>query len=135
MIADDTTCPHCDAEPTQRTCRGCGAAALITDCGHQDQPRPIAGNGIYGQDCSCDECEQQAEDDVSAVQDWARQQAALAAEGDTPLAESSVAEWVESAGEAGDHELLDTVERVGLDEAEVIYAAEVERIEDEEAAE
>jgi hypothetical protein len=56
-IHDDTDCDHCGSKATRRTCEGCGVTALITDCGHLDQPRPIAPYGIYGHNCSCDDCE------------------------------------------------------------------------------
>jgi hypothetical protein len=51
----DPTCPRCGARPRLRTCLGCGAKALLTDCGHMPQPRPIAigrGGFNYCVDCS-----------------------------------------------------------------------------------
>jgi len=56
-ITNDTDCADCTAIAVLRTCAGCGAEALITDCGHQSQPRPIAANGIYGTEPSCESCE------------------------------------------------------------------------------
>lgn len=52
-IPDDTRCEHCDIEPSLYTCDGCGVGAMLVDCGHQRQPRPIAADGHR---CYCDDC-------------------------------------------------------------------------------
>lgn len=54
MIEDDEACPWCGTQPKEYTCDTCGISAMLTDCGHMAQPRPIAaddrGNAI------CDAC-------------------------------------------------------------------------------
>ena len=58
-LTDDTDCLICDASATERTCSDCGATALITDCGHRDQPRPIAagrGDGSELHRTYCGDC-------------------------------------------------------------------------------
>lgn len=41
-IANDPPCQDCGAEPQRRECIVCARSADIVDCGHQDQPRPLA---------------------------------------------------------------------------------------------
>lgn len=63
--------------------------------------------------------------DRRAIRDWAVQQRDLEAGGGGPLADSTVADWVASAREAGDDDLIEIVDRVGLERAEEIYAERV----------
>jgi hypothetical protein len=58
-IEDDRPCDHCAKQPELRICDGCGVSAMITDCGHKGQPRPIAGDGI---DMLCDSCAEKHHD-------------------------------------------------------------------------
>ena len=53
VIPDDLDCPHCGLRAERRTCEDCGVSAMITDCGHERQPRPISADG--GHDY-CDAC-------------------------------------------------------------------------------
>lgn len=53
MIPDDDDCERCGARAERRTCCECGVSAMITDCGCQVQPRPIAADGHR---TYCDEC-------------------------------------------------------------------------------
>lgn len=43
VISDDAeeSCPECGEARRERTCSRCGVSALLIDCGHYDQPRPI----------------------------------------------------------------------------------------------
>lgn len=56
--ADDPEpeCARCEVQREQWTCDDCGLSALLIDCGHYDQPRPIAHDGgghhVYCDDCS-----------------------------------------------------------------------------------
>ena len=53
-IVMDRVCEDCGMEPVWMTCVDCGADGAVTDCGHQEQPRPIAAD-----ECGkvvCDEC-------------------------------------------------------------------------------
>ena len=43
-IENDPPCEACGAEPQRRTCVDCSRTADIVDCGHQDQPRPLAAD-------------------------------------------------------------------------------------------
>ena len=52
-IADDQDCTHCGVTAQERTCEDCGVTAMITDCGCQSQPRPIAPDGHH---TYCDAC-------------------------------------------------------------------------------
>jgi hypothetical protein len=52
-MSPDSTCAACGVEPKLRTCDRCGVSAMITDCGHRSQPRPIAAAGV---DMLCDAC-------------------------------------------------------------------------------
>ena len=47
-IANDEQCNECAVAPERRICRACGQSAMITDCGHQSQPRPIAAGRSDG---------------------------------------------------------------------------------------
>ena len=40
----DTDCDTCEVKAEERTCDDCGKSAVIADCGHQAQPRPIAAS-------------------------------------------------------------------------------------------
>ena len=53
MIRDDEDCGRCGVAAVRRTCDECGVSAMITDCGCQIQPRPIAADGrrTYCDDC------------------------------------------------------------------------------------
>lgn len=53
-IPDDADCRLCGAQAEQRTCRDCGATAMIVDCGCKAQPRPIAAD--ESGDPVCDAC-------------------------------------------------------------------------------
>ena len=43
-IANDPPCQACGTQPEQRECTDCAKSADIVDCGHQDQPRPLAAD-------------------------------------------------------------------------------------------
>lgn len=43
-LVADQVCADCGAEPRRLSCYVCGGAGLVTDCGHQEQPRPIAAD-------------------------------------------------------------------------------------------
>lgn len=48
MVPDDDPCLECGAHPARRQCDRCNVAAHITDCGHQEQPRPITAGRADG---------------------------------------------------------------------------------------
>ena len=50
-------CGECGEHATHRECRACGTSAWLIDCGHQQQPRPIAAGRADGSDLSHDYCE------------------------------------------------------------------------------
>lgn len=52
----DAECTRCDAKARLRTCHSCGVQAIITDCGHFMQPRPIAAGRSDGTDGHHDYC-------------------------------------------------------------------------------
>lgn len=55
----DSPCASCGARPRLRVCSVCDAKALVTDCGHFAQPRPISAGGSDGTVCHrdyCDDC-------------------------------------------------------------------------------
>lgn len=54
-ISDDADCDveGCGVTAERRVCCACGVSALICDCGHYAQPRPIAANGHLDW---CDAC-------------------------------------------------------------------------------
>lgn len=54
---DGECCADCGTKADILTCKGCGIVGRIVDCGHLDQPRPIASNGRFGSDPSCYDCE------------------------------------------------------------------------------
>ena len=58
-LCEDEPCLSCGCLPVFRECAtdGCTAWGYVTDCGHKDQPRPLAGNGVNGGETSCDDCE------------------------------------------------------------------------------
>ena len=47
-------CPHCGERATRRVCEKCGQAEWIIDCGHYEQPRPLAADE-HGH-IVCDDC-------------------------------------------------------------------------------
>ena len=51
-IPNDSACEECGTTPERRTCTECGQTAMITDCGHQHQPRPIAAGRDDGSEMS-----------------------------------------------------------------------------------
>jgi len=51
---NDQPCDKCGTMPKTRECSSCGKEMIITDCGHQEQPRPISA-GPDGKDY-CDGC-------------------------------------------------------------------------------
>ncbi len=53
MKTEDTTCDQCGAEPRALICDDCGETGTYTDCGHMQQPRPIAALGHHNY---CDDC-------------------------------------------------------------------------------
>ncbi len=63
---EDGQCPDCGTKAEYRTCAICGRSKWIIDCGHMSQPRPIAGNGIAGTACSCEDCEEAAREKGAA---------------------------------------------------------------------
>ena len=56
VIENDETCTQCGEEPKLRTCIDCGTSAETVDCGHQDQPRPLAVDPDG--EVRCEECTQ-----------------------------------------------------------------------------
>lgn len=56
MICHDEDCQvaDCGARAEHRTCDDCGAEGLVTDCGHEAQPRPLAADGRGRM--VCDDC-------------------------------------------------------------------------------
>jgi hypothetical protein len=59
-------CPICEEPARWRECSICGKGAWIIDCGHQDQPRPIAHgrtDGSQGHRLFCEDC---AEEEVGS---------------------------------------------------------------------
>lgn len=57
---EGAVCNRCGEPARYRTCKTCGESAWIIDCGHYDQPRPIAADE-HGEDV-CDDCyEEQGE--------------------------------------------------------------------------
>lgn len=54
IIKDDEDCSVCDCRAARATCAKCGVSAMITNCGHKEQPRPIAQDE-HG-DILCDDC-------------------------------------------------------------------------------
>lgn len=55
-LCHDSDCTRCDARAALRACSDCGATGIVTDCGHQAQPRPIAAGRVDGSDLSHDYC-------------------------------------------------------------------------------
>ena len=55
--AEGTKCPHCGEPAKWRVCSECGKGAWIIDCGHMDQPRPIAAGREDGSELYKDFCE------------------------------------------------------------------------------
>jgi hypothetical protein len=56
LICRDTDCTHCGETARRLVCADCGAEAIVTNCGHKSQPRPIAGSAWNGQPV-CGPCE------------------------------------------------------------------------------
>ena len=54
VIENDEACTDCGEEPELRTCVECGISAEMVDCGHQDQPRPLAAD--QDGEVRCDDC-------------------------------------------------------------------------------
>ena len=52
-IPNDADCDHCETRAVRMTCHECGVSAMITDCGCNVQPRPIAADGMWA---ICEEC-------------------------------------------------------------------------------
>jgi hypothetical protein len=50
-------CPECGEPARLRTCSVCGVSQWIIDCGHFDQPRPIAAGRQDGSESYKDFCE------------------------------------------------------------------------------
>lgn len=50
-------CPQCGERAKLRKCSVCGKERWIVDCGHMDQPRPIAAGRIDGSESYKDFCE------------------------------------------------------------------------------
>jgi len=46
LLAHDTDCTDCGETAVLLTCEECAAKAVITNCGHYAQPRPIVSDGI-----------------------------------------------------------------------------------------
>ncbi len=64
---NDATCGACGTEPERRTCSECGRSAMITDCGHMPQPRPIASGRSGGTEMSlvfCARCANESDSDA-----------------------------------------------------------------------
>lgn len=57
LLCHDTACDLCPCEAEHRACADCGAEAVVVDCGHYDQPRPIAASAHAGGDAVCEACE------------------------------------------------------------------------------
>lgn len=57
-LTHDTDCPDCHIRAESRTCEDCGRTLTITDCGHYQQPRPIAASQYQGHGYACAACEQ-----------------------------------------------------------------------------
>lgn len=57
----DDDCSICGTTARERTCDDCGAVAIVTDCGHQVQPRPIAAGRTDGRQMHRDYCTDCAE--------------------------------------------------------------------------
>ena len=51
-----TGCPHCLEPAKYRTCSVCGDSLWVVDCGHQEQPRPIAAGREDGSQLHLDFC-------------------------------------------------------------------------------
>lgn len=65
-IQDDSDCDAngCGVRALRRQCCACGVSALICDCGHQAQPRPIAADGANDW---CDACYDVGHTDVTEL--------------------------------------------------------------------
>jgi len=53
------SCPDCGTHAEHRICCECGENGWVIDCGHADQPRPLAAGRSGGMDAQhtfCDEC-------------------------------------------------------------------------------
>jgi membrane protease subunit (stomatin/prohibitin family) len=59
MICVDSDCEQCEKKAELWTCHSCGVQGMITNCGHQSQPRPIASGRSDGSALHlsfCEEC-------------------------------------------------------------------------------
>lgn len=56
LICDDNDCERCGARAARISCDDCGASGVVTDCGHREQPRPIAASQFDGR-AVCEGCE------------------------------------------------------------------------------
>lgn len=65
-IPDDDDCAECGAAAELQMCCACGVTAMITNCGHQFQPRPLAAGRIDGSDGSSTYCTKCAESFATA---------------------------------------------------------------------
>ena len=55
-ICHDTDCTICDQPAVRLVCVDCGAEGDVCDCGHMEQPRPIAASAHDGRPV-CAACE------------------------------------------------------------------------------
>ena len=99
MNMTDTICTQCGTEAQERKCAACGTTAMITDCGHMAQPRPIAAGRIDGTDLQNDYCDSCA--------------AATTSDDDEPDAPSAddLAALRDEAAQAGDMAQVDMCDR------------------------
>ena len=49
-------CPHCGEKARLRVCCVCGVERWTIDCGHYDQPRPLAADPGRSGRVYCDDC-------------------------------------------------------------------------------
>lgn len=54
---ENGACPDCGEPARRRTCAGCGFSAMVIDCGHMPQPRPISAGLYDGSRLDSDFCE------------------------------------------------------------------------------
>jgi hypothetical protein len=76
---DGGECPDCGEDAVYRTCCRCKQGAWIIDCGHYDQPRPIAAHGSNDYCDDCWELQQEAwdaqrEDAEDERSEWRKEQ-------------------------------------------------------------
>lgn len=59
-------CPICGTRAELRTCSVCGKKQWTIDCGHYDQPRPLAPGRKDGSDMNntfCEDCAENIQED------------------------------------------------------------------------